>query len=65
MSRAAFAKLVGVSASAVETWEQGKSVPGAGSREALARITEMGQGEQVGGESTAHRTVPRRDTGHP
>ncbi len=66
MGRAAFAKLVGVSASAVETWEQGKSVPGAGSREALARITEMAAGRAGSRRiSGPCGTVPRRDTGHP
>ena len=57
LSRAAFAKLVGVSASAVETWEQGKSAPGARSREALARIKDMGQGEVEG--QVGRKRAPR------
>ena len=67
MSRAGFAKLVGVSASAVATWEQGKSAPGARSREALARIKDMGQGEgneqagQKGTSREAGESAPRTE----
>ena len=41
LGRAEFAKLLGVSASAVKTWEQGRSAPGARNREALARIKDV------------------------
>ena len=56
LSQGKLARLVGVSAAAVGTWEQGTSAPGPRSREALARI--RGTGEKEGGKRAGGRKSP-------
>jgi DNA-binding transcriptional regulator YiaG len=56
LSQGKLARLIGVSAAAVGTWEQGTSAPGPRSREALARI--RGTGEKEGGKRAGGRKAP-------
>ena len=59
LSRAEFAKMLGVSASAVMTWEQGKSTPRGQNLEALAKLAETppveGEGQRGEGQGGGDR----------